>query len=420
MKALHVIRREYVESARKKSFIISTILAPVLLAVIYVIPVAMMYFIPPAQVSVAVLDRSGLVAEDFVASLADTLEGGRQPYRVMIADPRDRDPDQYKTVLIESIGHEALDVLIEIPENVFEEGTVGYLSKDHFDERVMDDIKEKLNSIVIARRLEKEGLDYSQVSKLTERVRLKEQKITKTGVLEGGEVVGQFVVVTVFVMVLYGTLLSWGISVQRSIIEEKGSRVIEVLLSSVEPRDLFIGKIIGIGSLGLTQIAVWGAILLALGFSSIVAFAEYSRYVQVSISDVVFFVVFFILGFLLYSSIFTIIGAVCSTEQDAQQLQSVVMIPMVIPIMLTFFVIQNPSSTVGTVLSIFPLFAPMLMLARVVISDPSPWEVALSVGLLLVTIYGVIVFAARVFRVGVLMYGKRPSLREIIRWFRYA
>ena len=420
MKALQVIRREYAENARKKSFIIGTIVAPVLVAVIYAIPVVTVLFIPPEQVSVAVLDRTNLLAEDFVASLNDTLGSGKQQYKAMVADPRDRDPDVFKKVLTESINNNALDVLIEIPGDVFEKGEVGYLSKDYFDERVMDDVKEKLDPLVIARRLEKENLDFDRVSVLTEPVRLREQKITRTGVLEGGEVVGEFVVVTVFVMILYITLLSWGISVQRSIIEEKGSRVIEVMLSSVEPRDLFIGKIIGIGSLGLTQIAIWGVMILALGLSSSVAFAELSQYVRISFADVFYFVLFFVLGFLLYSSIFTIIGAVCSTEQDAQQLQSVVVIPMVIPIMMTFFVIQSPSSTLGTVLSIIPFFAPMLMLARVVISDPSAWQVALSIGLLIVSIYGVILFSARVFRVGVLMYGKRPSLREIFRWFRYA
>jgi ABC-2 type transport system permease protein len=420
VKALHIIRREYVESARKKSFIISTILAPILLGVMYAVPVVMMLFIPPEQVSVAVLDRTGLIAEDFVSSLTDTLVNGRQPYKAMVADPLDRDPDEYKRILVASISNNALDVLVEIPEDVLQKGEVGYVSKDNFDERVMDDIREKLESVVIARRLEGEGLDYKEVSALTQGIHLNEQKITKTGMLEGGEVVGQFAVVTVFVMILYVTLLTWGISVQRSIIEEKGSRVIELMLSSVEPRDLFIGKIIGIGSLGLTQIAVWGVIIFAVGLSSTVAFAEFSRYVTVSPADVVYFVVFFVLGFLLYSSIFTIIGAVCSTEQDAQQLQSVVMIPLVIPIMLTFFVIQNPGSTLSTVLSLIPLFTPMLMLARVVISDPSAWEIALSIGVLVVSIYGVILFSARVFRVGILMYGKRPSLREIMRWFRYA
>jgi ABC-2 type transport system permease protein len=420
MKAGHIIRREYAESAKKKSFIISTILAPILLVVIYAIPIATMYFVPPERVSVAVLDRTGLLAPGFVSSLSDTAGGGARQYQVMIADPRDRDPDAYKTMLIESIKNNALDILIEIPSDVFDKGRVNYISKDYFNERVMDEVKGSLDSVVIAERLGREGMDYARVSALTERVRLDEKKVTKSGMMDDQEVVGRFVLVTVFVMILYMTLLSWGISVQRSIIEEKSSRVIEVMLSSVEPRDLFIGKIIGIGSLGLTQIAIWGVIVFAVGFSSSFVFAEISRYVSVSFIDLVFFVLFFILGFLLYSSLFTIIGAVCSTEQDAQQLQSIVVFPMVIPIMLTFFVVQNPNSTLAAVLSLIPLFTPMLMLARVIISEPSAWQVVLGIALLVASIYGVILFSARVFRVGVLMYGKRPSLREIIRWYKYA
>ena len=420
MKAGHIIRREYTESAKKKSFIISTILAPILLVVIYGIPVATMYFVPPEEVSVAVFDRTGVLAPGFVSSLSDTAGEGDRQYQVMIADPKDRDPEAYKTMLIESVKNNALDILIEIPGDVFDKGRVNYISKDYFNERVMDEVKATLDSVVIAERLEREGMDYTRVSALTERIRLDEKRVTKSGVMEDQAVVGRFILVTAFVMILYMTLLSWGISVQRSIIEEKSSRVIEVMLSSVEPRDLFIGKIIGLGALGLTQIAIWGVIVFAVGFSSSLVYAELSQYVSVTFTDFLFFALFFILGFLLYSSLFTIIGAVCSTEQDAQQLQSVVVFPMIIPIMLTFFVIQNPNSTLAAVLSLIPLFTPMLMLARVIISEPSAWQVVLGIVLLIASIYGVILFSARVFRVGVLMYGKRPSLREIIRWYKYA
>jgi ABC-2 type transport system permease protein len=284
----------------------------------------------------------------------------------------------------------------------------------------MEEIRENLNSIVIAKRLAREGMDYEEVVALTERISLSEMKLSSAGVPEETELVGEFFLVVVFVMILYMTLLSWGISVQRSIIEDKTSRVIEVMLSSVEPKDLFVGKIIGVGSLGLTQIAIWSLIMMGLGFSSSVIAAELSDYIRVTAVDVAYFVAFFISGFLLYSSIFTVIGSMCSTEQDAQQLQSLVVLPMIVPIMLVFVVIQNPNSVVAAVLSLIPLFTPMLMLARVIISEPPWWEVALGFALLFVSIYGVIVFSSRVFRTGILMYGKRPGLREIIRWFRYA
>jgi ABC-2 type transport system permease protein len=419
-KAFHVIHREYVESARKKSFIISTILAPVLILVVYSIPLLALVFIPPEEVSVAVFDRTGEVAHEFVELFPKEPAAGDANYRFIVPDLRDRDVEDYKSILVGSVDNNALDVLIEIPEDVFETGTVNYISKDYFNERVMEEIAENLNSIVVARRLANVGMDYEKVVTLTKRITLSEMKLSSAGVPEETELVGEFFLVVVFVMVLYMTLLSWGISVQRSIIEDKTSRVIEVMLSSVEPKDLFVGKIIGVGSLGLTQIAIWSVIMAGLGLSTSAVAADLSKYIRITPSDVIYFVAFFVSGFLLYSSIFTIIGSMCSTEQDAQQLQSIVVLPMIVPIMLVFVVIQNPNSVVAAVLSLIPLFTPMLMLARVIISEPPWWEVALGFTLLLVSIYGVIVFSSRVFRTGILMYGKRPGLREIIRWFRYA
>jgi ABC-2 type transport system permease protein len=418
MKTLHIIKREYMENIRKKGFIISTILAPVILLAFYSIPILSVFFVPDEQISIAVLDRTGRVGGNFVTSLDDTLKDGRARFQAKIYGSGDY--GQQRETLIASISNNALDVLIELPEDVLETGEVNYISKDVFNERMMDDLRDKLNPVVVGQRLADQGLDFEQVSEMTRRVRLLENKITKSGLLQEEEVVGELIMVVVFVMILYMTLLSWGMSVQRAIIEEKSSRVIEVMLSSVEPRDLFFGKIFGVGALGFTQIAVWSIMFLAIGFSSAIVTAEFMDFVQVAPMDIFYFLVFFVLGFLLYSALFTIIGAVCSTEQDAQQLQTIVILPLVVPLMMMFLVIQNPNATLSVVLSFIPLFTPMLMLARIVISEPAAWEIVLGIALLIVSIYGVTLFSARVFRVGILMYGKRPNLREIIRWSRYA
>jgi ABC-2 type transport system permease protein len=133
-----------------------------------------------------------------------------------------------------------------------------------------------------------------------------------------------------------------------------------------------------------------------------------------------YLVVYFLLGYLLYSALFMAAGAVCSTEQDAQQFQGLITMPMIVPIMALFLLIQNPSSTFAVVLSMVPLFAPMIMLARIILLEPPAWQIAASVVLLLATIYFAVVFAARVFRVGILLYGKRPSLREMVHWYKLA
>lgn len=420
MKWRYVIKREYTENIRKRSFIISTILAPVLLLVVYSIPILAIVFVPAEQVRLAVLDRTGELANPFVASLKDTLRDGRVKYVPAIYQPSAGDFDTIREELLEAVKIGGVDVLIEIPEDVLETGKVNYISKDLFNERTMDEIRDRLNPVVINQRFAEEGIDYERVEALTERVRLSANKTTSSGVLEDEQVLGDFILVVVFVMILYMTLLSWGMSVQRSIIEEKSSRVIEVMLSSVEPRDLFIGKILGVGSLGLTQILIWGLMILAFGFTSTLTTVKVMKFIQVSPVDIVYFALFFVLGFLFYSSFFTIIGAVCNTEQDAQQLQTLVVLPLIVPVLLMFLVAQNPNATVSVVLSFIPFFTPMLMLARIVVSEPSVWEILISVLILLLALYGVTIFAARVFRVGILMYGKRPNIKEIVRWFRYA
>ena len=133
-----------------------------------------------------------------------------------------------------------------------------------------------------------------------------------------------------------------------------------------------------------------------------------------------YLMVYFLLGFALYSALFMTVGAACSTEQDAQQFQGLITLPMIVPLMTLMLLIQNPGSGLAVVLSMIPLFTPMMMLARIILLEPPLWQILLSMALLLVTIYLAIVFAARVFRVGILIYGKRPNLRELIHWYKLA
>ncbi len=420
MKAHLIIKREYVENIRKKSFLISTIVAPILMLLIYSIPVLALFFVPGDQVRIAVLDRTGVIASEFLATLTDTLKDGQPKYLVRDSRPVDGDFDRLREELVADIVADELDVALEVPADVLEEGKVDYISKNVLNEDITRSLKGRLTPVVIKQRFAREGIDSDRIAALTRGVRFNEQKITKSGILEEKEVAGDLIIAVVFVMILYFMLISWGVAVQRSVIEEKSSRVIEVMLSSVEPRDLFIGKIFGLGALGFTQIGIWSVIMLAIGFSSSMMTAQISSFIQISPTEILYLGVYFVLGFLLYAAIFTIIGAVCSTEQDAQQLQIFAMLPLILPLMLMFFVIEYPDSTVAMVLSLIPFFTPMLMLARISVAEPPMWQILLSIVLLAVSIWGVIIFSAKVFRVGILMYGKRPGLKEIWRWSRYA
>jgi ABC-2 type transport system permease protein len=368
----------------------------------------------------SIVDRTGEIAELFAASLDDTLKDGRQKFIVnqviTEADDFDREFDR----CVADLNNKIIDVVIDVPEDVFERGEIFYITIEQRSLRIIDNLEESLNDIVLRQRLAREGLDYERVTALTQGVSLEVRRTTRSGEMEERSFLGEWGLVFIFVMILYMALLGYGVTVQRSVIEEKSSRVIEVLLSSLSARDLFVGKIIGVGLVGLTQMMIWAVSGLAIGLYSYYAAAQVFQYINVPPLVLVFFVLYFVLGFLFYSSLFMIIGAMCSTEQDAQQLQGVITLPMIVPLLVLMLIIQSPNGIASVILSMIPLFTPMLMMARIVVLQPDLWQILLSMVIMLVSIAATITFAARVFRVGILMYGKRPSLREIFKWFKYA
>jgi ABC-2 type transport system permease protein len=209
-------------------------------------------------------------------------------------------------------------------------------------------------------------------------------------------------------------------TISKSIIEEKGSRVIEVLLSAVTPRELMWGKLIGVGLAGLTQLGAWAIIGIAIAGTAATGVVAQLASFHIEPAVFVYLVVFFVLGFMLFSSLFMTVGSVCTTDQDAQQLQGLITLPMIVPILCLMLLLQNPNSPLAVVLSLIPMFAPMILLARIILLQPPLWQILLSMALILGAVYLTMGFAARIFRVGILMYGKRPSLREIVRWYRLA
>ena len=321
MNAYHIAKREYLENVRKKSFIISTVLAPLLMVAFTAVPVALTFFVSGSQVSVAVLDRTGSIAEGFVAALDDTLEDGRKKYVIEDVIASSRDFDKEYEELLSNVNRGRLDILIEIPDDVFEGGKVFYITREERSITIMESFEDKLGESVMRQRLALEGLDYDHVTKLTQGISLEVLKSTGSGSMEERSFLSEWGLVFVFVMILYMALLTWGISIQRSIIEEKGSRIIEVLLSSLNPMDIFVGKIVGLGLVGFTQLIIWVIVGVSIGFYTYFAAAQYFSYMNVPLSVLVYFIVYFVLGFLLYASVFTVVGAVCTTEQDAQQLR---------------------------------------------------------------------------------------------------
>jgi ABC-2 type transport system permease protein len=227
--------------------------------------------------------------------------------------------------------------------------------------------------------------------------------------------------VSVLFFVMYLVIMLYGMNVARSIIEEKTSRIFEVMLATIRPEAMMAGKIIGVGAVGLTQVGIWLAAALTLAGASIaVHLGGDTLHVSLTMAQVVFFFVYFILGYLFYASIAAALGAMTNSEQELQQLNMFLVLPLLFCFFMLGTLISAPDSTLARVLALVPPFTPLMMYFRVSLGHPKPWEVVLSLVLTSASIIGIIWVTSRIYRIGVLMYGKRPNVREILRWLKYS
>ena len=225
--------------------------------------------------------------------------------------------------------------------------------------------------------------------------------------------------VSVLFFVMYLVIMLYGMNVARSIIEEKTSRIFEVLLATIRPEAMMAGKIIGVGSVGLTQVGIWLAAASLLAGAALHLGGD-SLQISLNAAQVVFFFVFFILGYLFYASIAAALGAMTNSEQELQQLNMFLVLPLLVCFVLLGSLLTAPDSTLARILALIPPFTPLLMYLRVSLGHPRPWEIALSLLLTSASICAIIWVTSRVYRIGVLMYGKRPTLPEILRWLKYS
>jgi ABC-2 type transport system permease protein len=265
-------------------------------------------------------------------------------------------------------------------------------------------------------RLTHNGMGVSDVDSLMQPVTV---DTTQAG--KHADTVSSFVAIYVLFLLMYMVILLYGMNVARSIIEEKTSRVFEVLLATIRPEEMMAGKVIGVGSVGLTQVAVWLFTAAVLTSASIMGALGGGRiHVALSAMQIIFFVVYFLLGYLLYSSIAAALGAMVNSEQELQQLNMFLVMPLAGCMFALAPVITNPSGLVARIISLIPFCAPLIMYLRISLATPPAWEIALSIALMIATIYAVLWVASRIYRVGILMYGKKPNLPEIMRWLKYS
>lgn len=234
---------------------------------------------------------------------------------------------------------------------------------------------------------------------------------------ETGDTTAAFFGAYVLFILMYMVIMLYNMNTARSIIEEKSSRIFEVLLSTITSDELLAGKILGVGAVGVTQTAIWMSVAGGIGVCGLVGSGGHSI---ISVPQMLFFVLYFIFAFLLYSSIAAGLGAITNSEQELQQLNLFLVMPLAFCMLVVVMVVKSPDSNLSRIVSLIPFCSPLLMNLRISIGSPRPWEIWLSFLLMSVSIAAILWLSSRVYRVGILMYGKKPNLPEILRWLKYS
>ena len=441
-----VFKREYLQAVRKKSFLIMTVLMPFLFGALMIIPSALAVK-GVGEKTVVVVDGTGrlaaAVAEGLrsapAADLGKDAEGslerpgrGRRAalpgnVRAEYVSAAGRDPKEAARPYLDRLHAERpgerLDGVFVIPGKAFEDPslTLTYFSRSSTDLIVQERLGRVVNRALERERLTGRGLNPAEIDGLLKDLRVDAVQLTKGGEeKKGGEM--NFLVGFVFVLLIFIPVLIYGQEVMRGIIQEKTDRVVEILISSMTPFELLSGKILGMAAVGLTQIAIWvvmGGAFAAYGATAAAAAGvNLGQFLRPSLA--VWFLVFFVLGYLINVCIYAVGGSIVNSEKEAQQVLGPVLIVMMLPWFLVMPIIMNPDSALSTVLSLIPVYTPITMFIRILVSEPPLWQVLLSVALA----SGAVVFffwvTAKIFRVGLLSYGKRPTVPELWRWLKVA
>ena len=408
-----VIRREYLQRVRSRWFIAATVGGPLFMAALFVVPAWFAAQSEEGARDLAVVDGTGVLYERLAPKLE---EAGWTVFE-------ERWRADVVTELRAAAADGAFGGFVMLDELTLETGEAILYTNDRPSTVRQFSMRSAIARAALEYQLEQRGVDAEAM-------------------LEGGELeievlsgVGadmedpKFAVAYLGAFFLYMVILLYAVSVMRATLEEKTNRIVEVIISAMKPWHLMLGKILGVGAVSMTQMAIWiaaGVLLFAMGLPMLVAaqpeLADLSNLTDVlpGAGMLALFVGYFVFGFFMFSGLYAAVGAMCSTDEEAQQAQIPVMIFLIVPIVMITPVIESPSSGFAVWSSLFPLFSPILMWGRIAGGGAAAWEIALSFALMGLTVVAIAWVAGRIYRVGILMAGKRPTVPELWRWIREA
>ena len=420
------MQSKFLRRVRSKWFILSTLLGP--LAILALIGTSIFVSVRSVDSvtfrTIAVIDETGV--------LFDRLAAGDQETLALV--PGDSVDDARARVVAGE-----LDGYLVLPAGILAgQSRATYFSVEGAGFSLEDMLRDRIQAAVRAHRIEEADVPPEVQDIFSGRVGLDPVKLSEEGEAEGSSFaymgLGYFMGFLIYIaMMVYGSVVMYGV------IEEKSSRVVEIIVSSVRPFELLMGKVLGIGAVGMVQMVAWGLLLIggvaaagivagmfvdpaALDLASAADGREVLESVGVSlptieVSLIVWFVLYFLMGYLLYAGLFAAVGAMVEQQQEAQGWLLPIMVPIILSIMFMAPVLGNPQSPLAVATSLIPLTSPVLMVVRMAVIEVPLWQLSLSFGLLVAGFLGAIWISSRIYRVGILKYGKKPGIRELIRWF---
>lgn len=413
-----IAKREYGTRIRSKGFWLSTVALPVLMLVLTVVPTFLTSRAGSTK-KIAIVDETGRLASDILESLDQTED---RISKVASFEVSLESPETSRSTLDRRILDGEIDAWLWISAEDLEQGLVEYHSESVASFLSQTILEQRLTEIVRRDRLFQLGIAPHLADDLIASVSLRTVKVTEEGSQEEGEGAGFLLAYALFFL-LYLVLMIYGQQVMNGVLEEKASRIVEVIVATTRPFDLMMGKLIGVCGVALTQLSIWLGTVAVLTLPAIVAsvawLPEDIEIPRLEPTIIAHFVAFFLIGFFIYSTFYAAIGAAFNNVQEAQQFAGYAVVLLVAPMLFFFLVINDPDSKLSIVTSLIPPFTPLIMLLRLAVKAPPGWQVALGYALATGFAIFMVWLAGRIYRVGVLMYGKKPTLQELWRWLRY-
>jgi ABC-2 type transport system permease protein len=411
---LLVAKREYLEQIRGRAFRLTTILLPLL----FVGLIGVGYLSGRGSgigKHLVVASTDAALANDIVGQLATDKDAKTSVEMMAPAQAEDR------AALVNRVKAKTIDGFLWIDATPGKVPTALYESQNSGDFITNARLSGALNRAVVRQRLTAQGIKGGDVDQLLKNIKIDTEQVTKEGKETKSNAAGSYIKGYIMAFLLSMTTMIYGLNVARSIIQEKTSRIFEVMLAIAKPSDLLAGKLIGVGAVGLTQIGIWAVAGAAIAaYPAALATLSGSLALHLSWTEGILFPIYFILGYLFYSSLFAGLAATCETEQELQMYTPLAAVPIWLSFSLIWLIVNDPNSVWSIAISLFPPTAPIVMFLRMGSEMPPLWQIGASIGLLMLSIWGLLWFSSRLYRVGILMYGKRATLPELIRWLRYS